>query len=213
MGKDISAILQVMEKKVDGQAVVSNASQFQVLIATVLSQRTRDQNTAKASNQLFEKYNTAGKIANAPLEKLQALVKPAGFYKVKAKRIKEISKIIVERFKGKTPKTISLLLSLPGVGRKTANCVLVYGFGKPAIPVDVHVHRISNRIGLVETKNAAETEAGLEALIPQKDWLRLNHLFVKYGQAICRPIAPKCMQCEIRPACAYFLNAAGKKQV
>jgi len=116
-------------------------------------------------------------------------------------------------FGGKTPKEINLLLSLPGVGRKTANCVLVYGFGKPAMPVDIHVHRISNRIGLVNTKQPEQTELALMDIVPKRNWLELNHLFVRYGQKICLPRNPKCSQCKIRPNCDYFLNIISKKQV
>ena len=213
MAKGISAILKKMRGAVESPAVVFYSDPFKVLIATVLSQRTRDKNTARASKALFEEYKSPKELASAPLASIQRLVRPAGFYRVKAKRIKEISKRLAEAFEGRVPDSLELLLSLPGVGRKTANCVLVYGFQKPAMPVDVHVHRISNRIGLVKTTSPEQTELALVEIVPKKHWLELNHLMVKYGQNTCLPRNPKCTQCEIRLACSHFLNVIAKKQV
>jgi len=210
MGKDISSILREMRKAVDRPAVVSYKGKFKVLISTVLSQRTRDANTAKASEQLFKKYKTPASLARARLSEIARLIRPAGFYREKAKKIKAISKALLSRFEGKVPDDLEQLLSLPGVGRKTANCVLVYGFGKRAMPVDVHVHRISNRIGIVETKNPEETEFFLRKKIPRKYWLELNHLMVRYGQKVCLPRNPKCDECKICSHCNYFRL---KKQV
>ncbi|MFA6049343.1 MAG: endonuclease III [Candidatus Micrarchaeia archaeon] len=160
---------------------------FQVLIATVLSQRTRDENTNAASNALFAKYDSPQKLADAPIAKIEKLARPAGFYRQKAKRIKAICKILVEKFGGSVPKKLEQLLELPGVGRKTANCVLVYGFGIPAVPVDVHVHRLSNLFGLVKTRTPEETEFTLAKIIPKSHWLELNETFVRFGQQVCRP--------------------------
>jgi endonuclease-3 len=174
---------------------------FKVLIATVLSQRTRDENTHIAVKNLFAVYKTPFELSIANLEHIQSLIKPTGFYKVKAGRIKEISRIILEKYNGNVPENMSTLLSLPGVGRKTANCVLAYGFGKPAIPVDTHVHRISNRLGLVKTKSEYETEKALEKIIPIEYWIELNELMVKFGQDICQPVKPKCNQCKIKDLC------------
>jgi len=174
---------------------------FKVLIATVLSQRTRDENTHLAVKNLFAIYKTPLELSNANLNHLQSLIKSAGFYRVKASRIKEISRIIVEEYHGDIPDNITKLLSLPGVGRKTANCVLAYGFGKPAIPVDTHVHRVSNRLGLVNTKSEYETEKALQKIIPIEYWIELNELIVKFGQDICQPIKPKCSQCNLRDLC------------
>lgn len=173
---------------------------FQVLIFTVLSQRTKDANTSEASARLFNKYRTPEQIANASLEDIQELIKPAGFYKVKSKYVKAISKIVSE--KG-MPSTLDELVKLPGVGRKTANCVLVYGYNKPAIPVDVHVHRISNRLGFVETKNPEQTEKELMKLIPRDKWIMVNSLLVKFGQDLCGS-RPKCNQCPLSSKCPYF---------
>lgn len=209
----ISKILKAMYKTEGAKPVIQNRTSFQVLIATVLSQRTRDKNTALASKQLFEKYSNAKTLSKAPLKEVRKLVKPAGFYKVKASRIKEIATLLVKKFDGVVPEGSEALMSLPGVGRKTANCVLVYAFKKPAMPVDTHVHRISNRLGLAETKNPEQTEFALMKLVPKKNWLELNHLMVRYGQTTCLPRNPRCHACELTPDCGYFLNTVGKKQV
>ncbi len=196
-----------MGKAAGRPPVVSHETPFQVLISTVLSQRTRDENTAIASKRLFKQFPNAEKLSKAPVARIEKLIKPAGFYRVKAKRIKAISRLLVERFNGQPPKNLEQLLSLPGVGRKTANCVLVYAFKEPAMPVDTHVHRISNRLGLVQTKTPEQTEQALMKLVPKKNWLKLNHLFVRYGQTICLPRNPKCPECRLRSKCPYFLNA------
>ncbi|RLG59518.1 MAG: endonuclease III [Candidatus Hydrothermarchaeota archaeon] len=174
---------------------------FVVLISTILSQRTRDENTIRATNKLFSVYKTPEEIAKAPLEKLEEIIKEVGFYKVKAKRIKEVSRIIAEKYNNSVPDNIKELLKLPGVGRKTANCVLVYGYNKHAIPVDTHVHRISNRLGLVKTKSPEETEKELTKIIPKEYWRELNSLFVKFGQIICKPINPRCNECPLADIC------------
>lgn len=177
---------------------------FKVLITTILSQRTRDENTDQASAALFSVYKTPEEIANAPQEDIEKLIKKAGFYRVKAKRVKEVSSIIHTDYKDIVPDNINALLGLPGVGRKTANCVLVYGFRKNAIPVDVHVHRISNRLGIVNTKSPEETELELMKIVPEGYWMDLNEKFVRFGQDICRPIGPKHEECPINDLCDLY---------
>lgn len=177
---------------------------FSILIGTILSARTRDENTTKIVKILFSKYKDAKQLANAKLRDVEKIIKPIGFYHVKAKRIIEVAKIIDSQYKGKVPDNLEELVDLPGVGRKTANCVLVYAFEKPAIPVDIHVHRISNRLGLVKTKTPEETEIELMKKIPQKYWLDINDTFVMYGQNICKPISPMCSVCKIRKDCSYY---------
>ncbi|MBM4241127.1 MAG: endonuclease III [Euryarchaeota archaeon] len=186
--------------------VFEDRDPYRVLIRTILSQRTRDENTDEASAMLFSKYNTPEDIANADLQDLQKLIKKAGFFRVKSQRIKEVSQIIIDEFHGVVPDNIDLLLKLPGVGRKTANCVLVYGFNKPAIPVDVHVHRISNRIGLVNTKHPEQTEVELMKIVPKDLWLDLNDLFVQFGQDLCRPIGPRHEECPINELCDLYIE-------
>lgn len=179
-----------------------DADPFKVLISTILSQRTRDENTAVASKNLFSKYKNVGEIAMANEKDIVELIRASGFYNQKARRIKEVSGIIVNDYGGKVPNNMDELLKLPGVGRKTANCVLVYGYGKDAIPVDTHVHRISNRLGLVETNDPMKTEEELQMNILRKYWIDLNELFVKFGKDICRPVKPRCDECPIRKLCS-----------
>ena len=174
-----------------------------MLISVILSQRTRDENTLIASKKLFSRFDTAKKLANADISEVKKLIKQSGFYNVKAKRIKEVSKILLEKYNGKVPHELNKLLKLPGVGRKTANCTLVYGFNIPAIPADTHVHRISNRLGIVKTKTPEQTEHELMRKIPRKYWININELFVKHGQTICSPIKPKCDKCPITKLCDF----------
>jgi len=174
---------------------------FKILISTILSARTRDSNTEEATKTLFAKYNTPELIANAEVEELEKLIYKSGFYKVKAVRIKEVSQIIKNKFDSVVPDDFEDLISLPGVGAKTANCVLVYAFKIPAIPVDTHVHRIPNRLGWIETKKPEETEMELKKIIPKDQWIRINRLFVRFGQEICLPNRPKCDLCPINSIC------------
>ena len=177
---------------------------FHVLISTVLSQRTRDQNTYNASKALFDRFDSPSAIASAPLDELIELVKPAGFPQVKAKAIKEICRRLHEDFDDVVPPDIDALLTLPMVGRKTANCVLSYGFGIPAICVDTHVHRISNRLGLVKTETPDETEVALKEIAPKEIWCDINAVMIRFGQKICQPRRPKCEQCSVTKECDFF---------
>lgn len=207
--KDIKKIISGVRKAVKGKEITwhKNLNIFQILIGTVLSQRTKDANTEKAAKQLFSKYKTPNQIARANLKDIERLIKPSGFYKAKARYIKRIAQIIVKKYKGKVPKDREKLIELPGVGAKTSGIVLVYGFGIPAgIPVDVHVHRISNRIGLVKTKRPEETEAKLMEIVPKEHWIEFNTLFVLFGQNICTARNPKCPICPIKSYCDYYKN-------
>ncbi len=177
---------------------------LQILIGTILSARTRDENTTVAVSNLFAKYKTAQQLANANTKEIERLIKPAGFYRVKAKRIKEVAKMLVEKYNGKVPDNIDELLKLPGVGRKTANCVLVYAFNIPAVPVDTHVHRIANRLALVDTKTPEQTEMELTSKVDKKYWTRINDTFVMFGQNICKPVGPLCEPCSLKRRCKYY---------
>ena len=179
---------------------------FKILIGTILSARSRDENTSKIVRKLFQTYKNARELARADIDDIKSIIRSIGFYNTKAERIKQVSKIIVEKFQGIVPNEAEDLLELPGVGRKTANCVLVYAFNKPAIPVDIHVHRISNRIGIVKTQNPKKTEEELIKIIDKKYWLVLNNTFVRYGQNICLPIRPKCEICSLKCICNYYMN-------
>ncbi len=185
-----------------------NGSPLSILIGTILSARTRDENTSAVVRKLFLQYKTASALASAKISDVEKIIKSTGFYHIKAKRIIEVASIIDSKYSGKVPQTLDKLVELPGVGRKTANCVLVYAFDKPAIPVDTHVHRISNRIGLVQTKTPEDTEAELMKKIPRKHWIRINDTFVMYGQNICKPVSPMCAVCQIKKECNYYKTAS-----
>ena len=172
-----------------------------MLISTILSQRTRDQNTHVASENLFAVYDTPEKLANADPDEVERLIKPAGFYIQKTKKIMETARILVEKHDSQVPEDIDELLDLPGVGRKTANCVLVYGFERPAIAVDTHVHRISNLMGLVRSQVPDETEIALEKILPKEYWIDINRLLVRHGQEMCKPINPQCGKCFLGHVC------------
>ena len=177
---------------------------FSILIGTILSARTKDENTAKVVRSLFARYKNAEELADAKLTDVEKIIHSIGFYHVKAKRIIAVAKIICDKYNGVVPDNLDALVSLPGVGRKTANCVLVYAYEKPAIPVDIHVHRISNRLGLVCTKTPEETEQELLKKVPKKFWLDINDTFVMYGQNICKPVSPMCGVCKIRNKCKFY---------
>ena len=177
---------------------------YKILIGTMLSARTRDETTAQVIKMLFSEFKNPDELSRADLKVIKKLIQKIGFYNVKAIRIKEVSKILVEKYNSKVPSNLEDLLTFPGVGRKTANCVLVYGFRKPAIPVDIHVHRISNRIGIVNTKKPEETEIALQKSIDRKYWTGVNETFVTFGQNICLPIKPKCNLCHLTKICKYY---------
>ena len=184
---------------------------FRILIGTILSHRTRDENTSKAVENLFSRYRTPQQLASAHPSTVRRLIKPSGFYNMKTKNIIKVSRQLLDSFGGEVPSTMEELLTLHSVGRKTANCVLVYAFNKPAIPVDTHVHRISNRLGLVTTKKPEETETALIKSVPRKYWLELNDLFVRFGQTTCKPIGPRCGQCSLTGVCRYYQTVVSKK--
>lgn len=175
---------------------------FTTLISCLLSLRTKDEVTEKASVRLLEKYDTPQKLTKLSTKKIQSLIYPVGFYKTKAKRIKEISKTLLEKYDGKVPDDFDELLKLKGVGRKTANIVMVYGHKKQGfLPIDTHCHRIPNRLGWIKTKTPDQTEIELKKFLPKKYWDDFNHLFVTFGQTICLPISPFCGKCPIKKYC------------
>ncbi len=176
---------------------------FQMLVMTLLSSRTKDSTTIPIVKKLFAKYPAPKDFIKIELKELERSLYSIGFYKVKARHIKELSRILVEKYNNIVPDTFEGLTSLPGVGRKTANCVLAYTFKKPAIAVDIHVHRISNRLGWVKTETPEETEEELKRLVPKDLWIEVNRLLVGHGQTICVPSNPKCDICPVRKYCEY----------
>jgi len=179
---------------------------FTTLISCILSLRTKDEVTDKATVRLLKKYNTPEKLIKLSEKQIQKMIYPVGFYKTKAKRIKNISKTLINKYNGKVPEDFNELLKLKGVGRKTANIVMVYGHKKTDfLPIDTHCHRIPNRLGWISTKNPEETEKQLMKILPKKYWYDFNHLFVKFGQTICVPISPFCSKCPIKKYCKQRL--------
>ena len=187
---------------------LNNKEIFKILITTILSQRTRDENTEKTASNLFSKADTPEKILKLSTEQLQKLIRSSGPFRQKTKRIKSVSKIILEKYKGKVPKTREELMELPGVGFKTADIVLMYGHGIPSIAIDTHCNRIPKRIGLVNKKaNVEGVKQSLESLIPKKDWYIVNLGLVQFGREVCRPINPKCNVCPMSKYCDYYKNS------
>ncbi len=176
---------------------------FQMVVMTLLSSRTKDVTTIPIVKRLFATSPKPEDFVKMDVQKLEERLYGIGFYKVKARNVKKLSSIIIEKYRRKVPDTFEELTSLPGVGRKTANCVLAYTFKRPAIAVDTHVHRISNRLGWVKTKNPEETEDALKKIVPQELWIEVNRLFVGHGQTICIPRNPKCNICPIRKYCEF----------
>ena len=178
---------------------------YLVLIACILSLRTNDLTTYPATLRMLEIGREPKEFAYCNVDRLSKAIYPVGFYQNKARQIIELSKIIVEQLNNKVPDTIEELIKFNGVGRKTANLVLAKGFNIPAICVDVHVHRICNRLGYVKTKNPEETEFALREKLPKKYWLDINTLLVTHGQNICKPIKPKCDECPIKDYCKKLI--------
>src|SRR3989441_775439 len=177
---------------------------FKVLIGTILSQRTRDEMTEVASRRLFARYGTPQALARADVRDVQRRIKPVGFYRQKARKVREVSRILIDRHGGRVPTTYEQLIELPQVGPKTANCVLVYGYGLQALPIDTHCHRIPNRLGLVRTKTPEETERALARIVPREYWLNVNEWFIRFGKEVCKPIGPRCSECRFTSFCAYY---------
>ena len=174
---------------------------FQILVSTVLSLRTKDDVTEKASLRLFKLARTPEELLKLDVHRIERTIFPVGFYRTKAGQLIRICRLLIERHRGEVPRTMEELLALPGVGRKTANLVLTVGHGLPGICVDTHVHRISNRWGLVRTKTPEETEERLRKVLPRKYWIGFNDLLVSYGQNLCQPVSPHCSRCPIAKHC------------
>ncbi len=197
----IPQVMETLAETYHGKGAVELGEPFKVLIATVISQRTREEQTTAISKALFARYPDAASLADAPLDELERLLRGSQYPEVKAPRIKEIARILRDQYGGQVPQTMNDLLALPGVGRKTANCVLLYAFHVPAIVVDTHVHRITNRLGWLQTKTPDQTEIALERILPSPYWLTINRLMVQHGRAICLPIVPQCARCPVRQWC------------
>ena len=200
-------LIRRLEAAVDGNdPVITRMSRqkrnpFLVLIGTLLSLRTKDETTEKALNNLTMYATTPDGILALPPGKLEEIIFPVGFYRTKAKTLRQVSQTIIEKYKGQVPDTIDELLRMKGVGRKTANLVMTEGFGKFGICVDTHVHRISNRLGIVRSTTPDRTEMALRESLPRMYWIRFNSLLVTFGKTVCTPISPKCSICPLPSLC------------
>lgn len=174
---------------------------YRVLVACLISLRTKDEVTDAAAARLFAVAADPAAMVRLRASRIEGLIYPAGFYRTKAGRILEISRILLERHAGRVPDTIDGLLELPGVGRKTANLTVTLGYGKPGICVDTHVHRISNRLGWVDTKRPDDTEEALRRTLPRRYWIPINALLVRHGREICHPTSPWCSRCPVAESC------------
>jgi endonuclease-3 len=175
---------------------------FLVLIGCLLSLRTKDETTENAMERLMKRARTPRELLSIPTEEVERIIYPVGFYKVKSRLIKEISRTVIEKYHNVVPDTLDELLTIKGVGRKTANIVITEGFGAPGIAVDTHVHRISNRLGAVRTKTPEETEMRLRQILPQEYWRVYNPLLVTHGRRTCTPLSPWCGRCRVHDLCA-----------
>ena len=199
----IKKIIRILGKKYNFK--VKKGEPFKVLVTTILSQRTKDEITDSASERLVIKANTPKKLLTLKSSEIEKLIYPIGFYKQKAKGLKKLSKILIEKYNGKIPDNLEELKKLPSVGDKTASCVLLFGFNKNTIPVDTHVARISKRLGLVEKNLSPEKiRIELEKILKGKEREIINQLFIWFGKEVCKPIKPKCRVCPIRKYCDYF---------
>jgi len=205
--RKISKVMKILEKyykykeRTTLNRMRKKPNAFKILISCLLSLRTRDENTEKVVKKLFFVAKTPKQILKLPIKKLEKLIYSSGYYKNKARTLKHVSKEILKRFKGKVPNSEQELISIKGIGRKTCNIVRGFAFNKLVIPVDVNVHRISNRLGWVKTKNADKTELKLKEILLKKYWRKLNALFILHGKTICQPISPFCSKCPIRKYC------------
>ena len=206
--QNINQVIRILKKElaVGEMPIVSHLAEnqrdpFVILISTLLSLRTKDEVTAVATERLFHLASTPQEFLKLPLKKIEQAIFPVGFYHVKAKTVKHVCQELIDRFNSRVPDNLDDLLSMKGVGRKTANLVIALAYGKDAICVDTHVHRISNRLGYVLTKTPDETEFALRAKLPRRYWIIYNTIMVAFGRKTCKPVSPLCSQCPVFKYC------------
>ena len=209
---NIRAVMDTLADIYHGRGAVELGDPYQVLIATVISQRTREEQTAAVSARVFAAYPDAAALSLADEAQLYDLLNGSEYRHEKAPRLIALAKILVDKHSGLVPDDLDALLQLPGVGRKTANCVLIYAFEKEALCVDIHCHRITNRLGWVTTRTPDGTEKALEKVMPSDLWAGSNRLFLQHGRAICLPTTPICSRCPVREWCAYGQDEGMKKR-
>ncbi len=209
---EIRTVMETLAATYHGRGAVELGDPYQVLIATIISQRTREEQTTQVSQRVFAHYPDAAALSAARELELYDLLSGSEYREGKAPRLIALARILVEQHGGKVPDSLDALLALPGVGRKTANCVLIYAFNKAAICVDTHMHRISGRLGWVQTKTPDQTEKALEHVLPHDWWAGSNRLFLQHGRALCLPSIPICSRCPVKKWCAYGQDASAKKR-
>ena len=209
---NIRTVMDTLAATYHGRGAIELGDPFRVLVATIISQRTREEQTTAVSARVFARYPGAAALAVADEPTLLDLLDGSEYREEKAPRLIALAKILVEKYGGRVPDSIEALLELPGVGRKTANCVLIYAFEKAALCVDTHMHCITNRLGWVTTKTPDATEKALEKIMPQDLWAGSNRLFLQHGRALCLPTVPVCSRCPVREWCVYGRNSEAKKR-
>ena len=206
MAKKTTAVLEKLSEH-QGKTMLArlgSGQPFRTLVATVLSARVKDQVTEQVVPEVMRRWPDAARLSRARPRDVERVIRRIGLFRVKSRRLVNIARALVADFGGEVPRELENLLKLPGVGRKTAGCVVVYAFGGVALPVDTHVHRISNRLGWVSTRNPEETEKALHEVVPQKWWSRVNDLLVHHGKTICKPQRPMCDECPVRKQCSFY---------
>jgi endonuclease-3 len=203
-GREMSRVLSILSRRyeIDRFRQANGESPFRVLVSCILSLRTKDEATYPATERLFAKAKDPAGMLKLREAAIAKLIFPVGFYRRKAAQIRAISRILLERHGGRVPRSIDELLELPGVGRKTANLTVTLGYGLPGICVDVHVHRITNRLGWLATRHPDETEMRLREILPRRWWIPINETLVRHGQQVCAPVSPKCSICSVSGRCA-----------
>ncbi len=204
--KKIEKVMKILENEFPTSRTTlnrmrNNPDTFKILISCLLSLRTQDKNTEISSGRLFAVAQTPKQILKLPMKKLEKLIFSSGHYRKKARTLKHVSEVLLERFNGKVPKTREELMSIKGIGPKTANIVLAFAFGKKVLPIDTHCHRIPNRLGWIKTKTPEKTEEELNKILPKKYWADFNSIFVQFGKTICQPVSPKCSICPVNEYC------------
>jgi endonuclease-3 len=208
----VRTVLRALAETYHGRGSVELGEPYKVLVATVISARTREEQTTAVSNRVFARYPDTRALAVADERELYDLLDGSQYREAKAPRLIKMAKILVEKHGGQVPNDVEALLELPGLGRKTANCVLIYAFNRPALCVDIHMHRITNRLGWVHTHTPEQTEKALAKVIPRDWWVGTNRLFLQHGRAICTPGVPGCRVCPITRWCAYGLDPGTAKR-
>ncbi len=208
----VRAVMETLAATYHGRGAVELGDPYKVLVATVISQRTREEQTTAVSERVFARYPDIPALASAEETELYELLQGSEYREEKAPRLIVMARLLRDEHGGAVPDTVEALLTLPGVGRKTANCVLIYAFNKAALCVDIHCHRITNRLGWVTTKTPDQTEKSLEKVMPQDLWAGSNRLFLQHGRAICLSSVPVCSRCPVRQWCAYGQDELMQKQ-